>query len=862
MASSSDKARVAIIAVHGVADQKPGETARALADLLIVSSAGAAAPGARYRLEGAGELGLQVTALPSSEPARRALPAGPRGAAASLPARLAKAWRQSLGSDLHRQSPATQVKGAPALPEQPQLSDADVELTDFLLAESVRNEMPAAVYDTDRLTLQRDDGGAGQPVHVYEMYWADLSRLAGNVPRILTELFTLIFRLSQLGRDTVAAAARQFKRPGGPSRRWHGLDLTQAALDWLFSRVLAQLMLQLLIVVAIMVPLGAVLKVEGLAGQIQQVLRFLLPMLLLFYGLYRRDRSTPVLAMAAAGLAWLLFALAASWAVALVWLALLALFTDWLLGICDARFPMTQLAGRVIGAVVLATVLGSALWFVPEPPAAAMAHADLTPFVLGALRAMEFLLLAVVVCWILIGLLLVAWLVLGYLCARGYPARATVATGRLGLFVSMAFFLTLVMASWALLEPLLLSSVADLRYAPAIFSPDHQAGLTMAAECFLEERYKNTTETFSIVVLLVLLILLYLVGGMLPAVLAELKVVTEDGLPLGRWLTRTYRYLDLVLAGLVTLSVAFAAMVVINLALSRLHVDPLPDLRMALDEIQRWSQDFLGPLTLVVAAASATATLMVLGGLLSRYVPGLRAPLDVALDVDNHFREFPRRGIPRSRIFSRYAALLRHLSDQGYERIVIVAHSQGTVLSAEFLRYLKARAGHEGDVGEAALLGRDLAGRVHLLTAGCPLRQLYASRFPVLYPWVLRQQQLAGRTAVGPTAQGIGVQRWINAYTTGDYVGRWLWSREPLPASDTSATIIDALARPCDVYEPALDNTAWRARATREPQLDVCLGAGAHTHYFEPDQAMVAALVDSLVASPWPPLPQQAEGLT
>jgi hypothetical protein len=34
---------------------------------------------------------------------------------------------------------------------------------------------------------------------VFEMYWADLSRLGGGATRILTELFTLLFHLSKLG---------------------------------------------------------------------------------------------------------------------------------------------------------------------------------------------------------------------------------------------------------------------------------------------------------------------------------------------------------------------------------------------------------------------------------------------------------------------------------------------------------------------------------------------------------------------------------------------------------------------------------------------------------------------------------------
>lgn len=59
------------------------------------------------------------------------------------------------------------------------------------------------------------------------------------------------------------------------------------------------------------------------------------------------------------------------------------------------------------------------------------------------------------------------------------------------------------------------------------------------------------------------------------------------------------------------------------------------------------------------------------------------------LDVDNHFREFPRHRIRRVLIVERYVALLDHLRQQGFERVVFVAHSQGTVITAELLRYVQ-----------------------------------------------------------------------------------------------------------------------------------------------------------------------------
>jgi hypothetical protein len=320
---------------------------------------------------------------------------------------------------------------------------------------------------------------------------------------------------------------------------------------------------------------------------------------------------------------------------------------------------------------------------------------------------------------------------------------------------------------------------------------------------------------------------------------------------LGRWLTVTFRWLDASVTTLVILGVLAGTAVGLSLNSRWFGASLLQTVNESFAFVPRWSQDILKPL--IWTAASATIALTTLGGVLSRYVPWLRAPLDVALDVDSHFREFPRRGIPRARIFSRFAALLRHVADQGYERVVIVAHSQGTVISTELLRYLAYRAG-QGPVqgGEAGRLWTDLAPRLRLLTAGSPLRQLYATLFPVLYRWVLDdagvQHDDPSKRRMGPTAKDVGVRRWVNVFATGDYVGRWLWSR-PARAGDRSDTMIDERAAPQDVYiaESVAPDLAQQLGACSE--IDVCLGPGAHTHYFESDQSIVSSLVDQLVAT-------------
>lgn len=846
VADKDPRRGVAVIAVHGVADQKAGETARAVAELLI-----AAPPSpTRYRLTGSEDIGLRVEPLPPSPASEAAAddaadtPPTPRG---DRP--LAKAAAQSLRSDMHR--PDWVVDPAhPMVEAAPADMPPGIALTDFLLFKAQRNGTPTAVYDTRRLALVRDGDGTQAPVDVYEMYWADLSRLAGGVPRILTELFTLLFRMSQLGRDTVAAAARQFAAENTHPRRWRAFGAAQAALDWWFSKGLALLTLQLVMLALVIVPAGLVASRPGFADAASGVLTILVPALAALAWLYRFGRRPVLLLLAGAAVVaaayGLLAMLPSHWVVGLAWLTLLSLAYDGVMRVCDARFPMTRFIGWLMWAAVLVLLVAAAAGL-PSARPEMDGERGLRIFVFGALRGVEWILAANVIWWGIAALALGVWLVLGQACARdhGFEGRASVATGRLGLFASLGFFVVLVMASWALLTTPLTLSVAGLQYEPLIFRDGTQP--VVAAAAFLEARYLNSTETFSLAVLLLLALVLHVLVGTLPSALAEMKLVHEHPARLGRWLTCALRWLDLTVMGVAVLAVVVAAVVGIGLNSRWFGPTWLASLNEAFPQVPRWSRDFLMPL--VWTAASATVALSVLGGLLSRYVPWLRAPLDMALDVDSHFREFPRRGIPRSRIFSRFAALLDHVAAQGYERIVIVAHSQGTVISTELLRYLRHRAENAaGGDDDAAALWRSLAPRLHLLTAGCPLRQLYASRFPTLYRWVLARQG----DRMGPSATEAGVQRWVNAYTTGDYVGRWLWSRAPRPGGEVSDAMIDVRRRDGDVYEGPAQPPDLGALMGDARECDVCLGTGAHTHYFESDQRCMAGLIDQLVAAPWP----------
>lgn len=861
--------RVAVIAIHGVADQKPGATAREVASLLI----NAGHLQARYS---EGDCDSFILAVPPLAPMVKAQPAqttesATGGAPAQRPVLpVLKALRQSTRSDFQREQwttgapvarrgdaaeAATAAQAAPAADatQTRQLVQADpgIAFSDYLLFKAQRNGTDNEAYEAARIRMTRAPRGAGggpaREVDIHEMYWADLSRLSGALPRIVTELFTMVFRLSRLGRDTVDQAARSaLERHAAkaqaaasdpalaapspfPSRVWGGLVAMQIALDWAVAALLANLFTQLLVIGLLIASVGLSISHEG---PIRAVLACALPALGAWWLFYRYATGAgsrlAVLALTV-GAGWLLFWLPADWVIGVAFLSVLALLCDYGLRVAEVRFPAARAAGLAFMAATFLVLLGNMLLNQRSDSGAG----DLGNWAVAGMRTIEYLLLFSVAWWAVAAGLLAGWLVLGQIAAReSAAARAAVATGRLGLFVSIASFVAIAMAIWALVTTLVELGATGVHYTPIFFPVGECGGVDGAV--FLHDRYEKSTEAFALAAGLTLVLLLYLVVVLVPSILAEVKATTGPPQALGRWLGAGYRHLDRFITFVVIASVLVACAVGLLLLLARLGGPPGGWVAQAAGAVAELSRHILKPL--VLGAATAAAALSAFGGVISRYLPWLRAPLDVALDVDNHFREFPRRAIPRARIFARYAALLEHIVAQGYDRIVIVAHSQGTVISAELLRYLqyRAQAAAAGKVGpgRAAALGTALAGRVDLLTAGCPLRQLYAARFPDLYAWASRDRL----PLCGPAASDLGVNRWINVYTTGDYVGRWLWCDAP-PAVDT-------VGKQATLYDPV-----FALPKVPQAETDLCLGSGAHTHYFDQAETRVADCIDALIAT-------------
>ena len=860
--------RVAVIAVHGVADQKPGDTADAVADLLVAS----APEGSSYAAVSSEEIVLAVDPLVSAgDSDKSGSNATPSGATRPL----AKSAIQSIRSDFQRAGWAAATG-----------PDLGLDVTRYLLAKAVRNGAKTESYRSKRIELQRTNSGQTSNVDLYEMYWADLSRLSSALPRIVTELFTLVFRLSNLGRETVDNARRYLAaRPTTRGARWawKAFWAVQAGLDWTFVNVLAQLFAQLALLALLLIVFGLAHQHAWVVSSVGVVSLVLGLLWLAYLGINVGYKAAPPALLIAAACGIFFWPAGAPWLFGVVVFALVTALYDAALRVADDRFPLVHASGIALWFLVVIAVVWHFFPLEVEPSFA------LAALVRVPLYGVEIVLSAVKWWWIVMAIPFVLWAAASIVAARGGQVeRASVVTGRLGFLVSVGVFLMLSMALWALLVTPLEWAVQKVDYTASIFVFHEGAerdAASAAKQCpayappakpgagekqvatpegtakqFLLLRYQNSTAAFSVTAALILLLVAHFVATFAPSVFAELKwLKVKEGANadekqlaarhLGLWLTRGYRLLTWTVFTVTVVGAVTAVGAAIYFALpgSRLAqgLNGLPYASC----IPWVSIEVLKPL--VISAAGLTAALTAVGGLLSRYLPGVRAPLDVALDVDNYFREFPRRNIPRARIFSRYDALLRYVSEKGYDRIVIVSHSQGTVISAELLRFLSSpRMPDKTDAQRSARLRARLGADIRLLTMGSPLRQLYAARFPSLYPWVLGASDWGN----GPTAESIGVERWANAFTSGDYVGRWLWSgpfEKKNPLADPLVDGLDpTMLNRANAYSLLPEIVPAGSSIDQLREFEVCLGLGAHTHYFDRGQEPVAWLIDYLISSP------------
>ena len=801
--------RVAVVVVHGIANQLPGQTVREVARLLCHG----ADRKPRYVK---GEIHEVLVPVEKLEP----------GVGLQRDAEQSPRRQPGAPSGFYQaQQPQQELK-------RPEPVDLGMALNNYLLDRLVLPEEDA-LYESTRISLRRRDDD--RAVDIYEMYWADLSRLGAGGLRVLSSLYQLFFHLGTLAADVVDQVA--LSENGG--KGWRLLQRLHAWMAWLMKAPAALLQLAMLLMVVFG---GLALVPPELRGQL----------------LAAAFALGAVVLAALAALAWLrvapgpgrwtlllvlLAAALASMAVALValttydWIhrmyfgagALVVALLGWYL---VERYSGVTQGVRVLGhLVMLASIVALCVYgLVLLPSVSTQGEWMIT----AALNVGEWLLAAVLLVWAVFVAVQIVALLLGWWLGRGSDraALASLHTARIAVIGSSALFAVLSLVLWSIVSFVASRTVPkDLFYLPIVFR-----GTYRSVEIFLEDRVQTLGGFFTPLVLAFTLLVAAALLVLLPSLMEEIwpsrNLDAKDARDswsqrLGNWLGGGIRVLGTTFKSLVPLGAIAGGVVYLAFVLQQFA------LTMGIGKnLVGWPAGLLAVFegqTLVSAGkwlAGGAVTIAALGSRFTQTFGRLRVALDAVLDIDNYFGDPPNRQPPRARIYSRYASLLAYLRERGYVRIVIVAHSQGTVISADLLRYLQSQGRLQSLVGELP---------VALVTVGSPLRDLYGERFPLLYRWVGSRD--AAFMDAAPAAAALGASEWVNACRSGDYVGRFIWT----PDDDTAR------------FAVATVGPDGRVQARRAgDRTEFCLGAGGHTHYFSNDAVALAIEIDRLVAMPPP----------
>lgn len=886
--SGDENSKVAIVVVHGVGYHEPGASADAVSELLLGLKADS---GSTYTPFTAETIHVPLRPLETREPLQSPSAKPASKLLTFMQERtvyLTAAWRE-------RKAPEKAAEGKEA--------NAEVAV-DFmrLLLEDYRgagkdNEPKSAgdstTYQTTRLIGARNasgatGGGGGAPpggksapaqspktgptgLHIYEMYWADLLRPDNTILSFFQGLYQVLFHLASLSRLAISTGSME----NGSRRVWQWLDGIQV---WAVR------------VLTLPIPILSVILFVALFGAFPRSL----------YPVGRAD----IHAVVVSGLLGLAICLIASrWLPAtrwtLTWVLIPVLFIVIFAGAAAltvylggfSPWSLLALEGWGVGAGI---VYASASFYDEVREGAKQTAWILYGFGLlsfiwrlfvcrdasveeATLRTMQIILAALRASWALLLMLAIAALIFGSIAWRTAPsreakarARAAVRTSRMALAMPALGIMIVTMALWSALfvksttgkQPgrTIATSLFGTRIPEPISGPSllHIFFVDKAdAARFLmvptnpEEMTPNdyfrgvliwsATPGFPLELLILAAGFFLLILWALPSVFSEgdppRGSANAPSIRMGRWLSRG---LD---ATAIVAWLAWIAAFVVTVIFPAVYW-----IRLSLDGAAPWTwMKLLNHSTGMTLAwlglgASSVTVLAALGKSGS-------AILDIIRDVDNYLRTSPREFTPRARILERYVSLLRYLAafrdenGEGFSRIVIVAHSLGALISGDLLLYLR-------QTGTAV----PATPPIKLFTMGNPVRQLLNRFFPHLYGWVRREpdnglKELSGLTPTpigarinsDPEPNMLGVNLWVNAYRSGDYVGRSLWLDERYnrsaaqPGAYPQAVCIET-DRPVPPDPPGAP--------TRE---EMCIGAGGHVHYWDESAPDIAEMLDQLI---------------
>jgi hypothetical protein len=828
----SSRERVAVIVVHGVADQRPNDSVRQVANLLSnVNDNGEAA----YS---------QLEETPIRVPVR------------PIPVTRDHAAARSFYDVCTQDNEAG--------------TDIGDLFTDGRLA-AYADEGPAGTYETIRIRARRrpsPTGGPGQTVDLFEMHWADLSRVGTSAWKILGELYQVLLHLPSLAKHAASAAvATDRSFPGKVLQR------STAFASWLLTVPIA--VLNVYFIVAALLILVSHVRASLHAPIAMALIGVALVAVVIRVLIGLKTGRRVFQALIAVGGVVTTTALVASSKWAAPGSALLGIETL-VVGVVMAGFILRAYGRHRPGihGVSLAAGLFVVVVAISELPL--FGGATGKPWyawtAAPGFRIVEALYLVLTLAWVVFFVSVATATAAGSWYWRvttskrdvksaNNPIGRAVRTARIALAAPAALFLLLTVTLWSgvlyALDPPTTPATEQpassgtgesiqLPFAQSYevwtpfqtLLPKATSGRTLIDNVLAESLGIGFAGSAILMGVGVLLIAIPLI----PVVFPEVRPPTQHrrSVAEGRWLTEIFAVVRasgfLIVAGVLLLPLGQ-------------YIWPwiTPVLMSALGEQATHLESTAIVKSLGLAVAGGAIGLIALRGRIQKLACGFRGPADVLLDVDGYLREHPGKRSPRARIFARYFSLLKLIGESRYTRVVIIAHSQGTVITADLLRHLWSR--HSQRKLAWPLGGADLT----LFTMGSPLRQLYARRFPQMYEWVLSPDAPASNSETVPSVsdidasrkphpESLGVSCWVNAYRSGDYVGRWLWRSDTcrylfqVPSGHTPwQSIMEPL--------PAQSKDDDRQPARRE----LCIGAGAHTHYSDGHAPEVAVELDYLV---------------
>jgi hypothetical protein len=865
--------RIAVIAVHGVGEHPPGSSARQISDLLanLESSYAAACPMAKqlapsytaFDEEPIAVAVQPVTLVPGRRPRWVGI-AGPFEA-------IAKDFAKTSSS-----SPSTPIDEQDHVFMRAQLQHYKIQNAE-------------KTYRTIRMRGIRRLGSSQHEsrVDVYELYWKDLSSLGLGVATIFGELYQILFHLTSLGCQAVRGT--WIENP--TVRSWAVFATLQ---KWASLCLTVPIALINLFMLALAVDLSVCSIFTQLGDNVQPVIAygFVWITILALTGLLFLHSPRPT-AFGVWIVPLLLFVVA-------LLLCMIPLIGLWRIpGLSGLATGITKAPVQVFAVLVLAVTVGFVAKIIQaynrqRPSVARLAVIGGTLLCLAMVVRIIFSRSGSSVCNLadcsvlaafgevieaLRFLLALAWLaffglvfcshvagavaVLRIPDAEGKRQRAALSrwTARFTVSLSgLAVFLTTV---------LLWKAVA---HGTSALLPDNfnywGVSKTNLLPLFINPDNDNL---YAVLLGLLLLVLILDAWSLAPSAWAELFPPTVSENPgkadceskaMGRWMTNGYSLMRW--SGRIMYGAAFLIVPVVLISSGRsiplISSRPAFDTLSARAEVYAVSEKEIQTLTLLLAGFATS--LMALRGRLARIALGLRPALSIILDVDNYFREHPLDSNPRARIAARTLSLIRHLctwrdshGGRPYDAIVIVAHSQGSAIITDLLRFIRSESSISGGSSlesydsDLARLGKDLP--LYLFTMGSPLREYYAQLFPDLYEWVRNEGKAGSSTDevpipcdASPDPGTLGVTSWTNAFRSGDYIGRQLWIEE----DSDSLWRIPVLAEPHCLGDGTSAELGGAVRHdSGNKRREFCIGKGAHSHYWDATASLIAIELDRII---------------